>query len=114
MARKSEFVDAICERCGIEWVYRIEYVRRENYDLKRCPDCRAEPRESIRKNGIICQPWHGEYDEDENPIKDGELYRPGPRLCGHKDCIRPTHIDAIIVGPGRNDYAKLNAVRLSA
>jgi hypothetical protein len=25
-------------------------------------------------------------------MKNGKLYRPGPRICGHKDCIQKSHI----------------------
>jgi hypothetical protein len=31
--------------------------------------------------------------DDWHPIDDnGELYRPGKRLCGLKDCVRQAHI----------------------
>jgi hypothetical protein len=39
-----------------------------------------------------CLPWHGDFDEQDNPIQDGEMYRPGIRTCGHRDCVRQSHI----------------------
>jgi hypothetical protein len=41
-----------------------------------------------------CIPWRGEFDEDDNPIKAGQLYLPGARVCNHKDCVQSSHINA--------------------
>lgn len=41
-----------------------------------------------------CTPYTGELDDLWRPITEtGELYLPGNRLCGHKDCINPDHIE---------------------
>ena len=41
--------------------------------------------------GKPCKPWGGEFDRDENPLVDGELFMPGERICGHKDCVELEH-----------------------
>ena len=44
--------------------------------------------------GDKCHPWHGRFDVDQvTPItEDGEVFRPGRRLCGHSDCVNSRHI----------------------
>jgi hypothetical protein len=37
--------------------------------------------------------WTGELNDNWEPItEDGELYRPGERLCGLKDCVKQAHV----------------------
>lgn len=78
-----------CLICCTEW--RINEGR-ENKHLY-CQECR---RTSERKIDYgfpePCVPWAGDFDLDDNPMKNGKLYRPGPRICGHKDCIQKSHI----------------------
>lgn len=83
-----------CERCGIyiEETVIAKRVGRAIYD-KRCRDCRAKPAREVKYNSQICRPWWGELDENFNPIdKKLNLYLPGPRSCGHKDCVNKNHI----------------------
>jgi hypothetical protein len=46
--------------------------------------------------------WTGELNDNWQPITDdGQLYRPGERLCGLKDCVKQAHVietDAIVSG----------------
>ena len=84
-----------CERCGhVEDTKALQkYVHRTGNVL--CESCRASRRNRITySDGNICLPWHGAFDEDDNPLDDaGDLYLPGVRICGHKDCCEPSHID---------------------
>jgi hypothetical protein len=37
--------------------------------------------------------WTGDLDDNWQPIdEDGQLYRPGERLCGLKDCVKQSHV----------------------
>lgn len=41
-----------------------------------------------------CISHAGLYDDDDNPLADdGSLYLPGVRLCGHRDCVNPRHLE---------------------
>lgn len=43
-----------------------------------------------------CRPHQGLFDWNDNPLKpNGQLYRPGVRLCGNRDCIAKSHIQTI-------------------
>lgn len=83
-----------CERCGIEIDEIIIYKRQLRGDEnKNCLDCRMKPKKEIKYNKERCTPWQGEVDDDFNPIdKKGKLYLPGIRTCGHKDCVKQSHI----------------------
>lgn len=49
---------------------------------------------------IQCYPHKGEVNELWQPLNVlGELYRPGVRLCGNKDCINTAHIKKETVTP---------------
>jgi hypothetical protein len=89
-----------CDRCGqiipnTTWVKRKE---RNKPEWDHCQDCKATPRQRIKwlhpiLGKIECHPYDGEVDELWRPINAvGDLYRPGERLCGHKDCINTRHI----------------------
>lgn len=42
-----------------------------------------------------CWAWQGDFDDLDHPITpEGDLVAPGGRLCGHTDCVAPTHIVA--------------------
>jgi len=66
-----------------------------------CRDCRDD-RIDIQRDKrwrhktlgiIVCNPWPYELDELWRPITDdGDLYRPGERICGLKDCVRLVHV----------------------
>jgi hypothetical protein len=83
-----------CERCGIEMSREaIEKRIRRGKSTELCVDCNMKPAKEIKYNGQPCRPWRGEVDDDWNPIDDkGNLYRPGPRSCGNKDCVNAKHI----------------------
>jgi hypothetical protein len=56
------------------------------------------PRNTIKHQhpalgNLVCIPHKGEVNDSWQPIDDaGELFRPGLRVCGFKDCISPKHI----------------------
>lgn len=83
-----------CERCGIE-VSESAIERRKargTYD-GLCSDCRSKKSIYLQYEGEICRPWHGEVDDNFNPIDQKlRLYLPGIRTCGHKDCVNKDHI----------------------
>ena len=92
-----------CTRCGqsqsAEQVYKRKI--RQAVNAEWCRDCRDD-RTEIRRDykwvhpvlgRISCWLWIFDLNDDWNPIDDnGELVRPGKRLCGLKDCVRLTHI----------------------
>lgn len=92
-----------CLRCGIEVSGEQVYKRkiRNAVNPEWCRDCRDD-RPEIRKDynwkhpvlGMIhCWLWDGELNDDWLPIDEhGELFRPGERLCGKKDCVKKAHI----------------------
>jgi len=60
---------------------------------------------------IECHPYDGELDELWRPINAvGDLYRPGERLCGHKDCINSNHIITPAKGVVKQDKMKVEPV----
>jgi hypothetical protein len=89
-----------CRQCGIIISYEVWYKRkirnRDNWD--HCRDCIATPRKievtfhpSLGR--IECVPYVGEVNELWQPINAvGDLYLPGERICGHKDCVNKNHI----------------------
>ena len=92
-----------CTRCGQEQNYEQVYKRviRKTVNALWCRDCRDD-RKEIRQDyswkhpalgKLYCWLWTGDLDDNWQPIDDeGQLYRPGKRLCGLKDCVRQTHI----------------------
>ena len=81
-----------CERCGIEVDPRVilKRVSRGNTN-KNCGDCNIGPTKYLKDTA--CRPHQGLVDDDLNPIDDYlQPYRPGVRICGHKDCIALSHI----------------------
>lgn len=74
-------------------------------DQDVCKDCRdvatykqAEDRK-VKKwthpvlGSIECIIFEGELNDDWLPIDDeGELFRPGERTCGLKDCVKTMHV----------------------
>jgi hypothetical protein len=52
-----------------------------------------------------CISHAGLYDDDDNPLTDsGELYLPGARLCGHRDCVNRSHIQRPDEPPKENPW----------
>jgi hypothetical protein len=92
-----------CLRCGIEVSAEQVYKRkiRNAVNAEWCRDCRDD-RTDIRRDykwvhpvlgKISCWLWIYELNDDWLPIDEqGNLFRPGERLCGKKDCVRKTHI----------------------
>ena len=92
-----------CTRCGIgqsaEQVYKRKI--RNAVNAEWCRDCRDD-RTDIRRDYKWTHPvlgrisywlWLYELDDDWNPIDEqGQLFRPGKRLCGLKDCVRSAHL----------------------
>jgi len=89
-----------CRQCGIIISYEVWYKRkirnRDNWD--HCKDCNATPKKvevfvHPTLGRIACVPYLGEVNELWQPINAvGDLYLPGKRICGHKDCVNSAHI----------------------
>jgi len=80
-----------CTRCGVpinpEMVYK---ALTRGKTITTCSDCRANPQKQLGE----CRPWSGDFDVDlVTPMKDGQLYKPGKRLCGKADCVAEKHIE---------------------
>jgi late competence protein required for DNA uptake (superfamily II DNA/RNA helicase) len=92
-----------CTRCGQSQSFEQVYKRkiRNAVNAEWCRDCRDD-RTEIRRDyawkhpalgKVHCWLWTGELNDNWQPItEDGELYRPGKRLCGLKDCVKQAHI----------------------
>ena len=95
-----------CGWCG-QTISRAAYQKRKDRgltDLDVCKDCRdvATYRDTERKIktwkhpklGVIsCLIYAGELNDDWLPIDDeGELFKPGERICGLKDCVFSKHV----------------------
>ena len=94
--------DMFCVRCG-QIVPNTTWEKAKSRckpDWDHCQDCKATPRRTIAwkhpiLGNIFCHPYTGELDELWRPINAvGDLYKPGERLCGHKDCVNSRHIVA--------------------
>ena len=92
--------DIFCDRCGqITPKSTWEKSKSRNKpDWDHRQDCKATPKQKLVVNHpilgkIVCIPHTGELDELWRPINAvGDLYKPGERLCRHKDCINSNHI----------------------
>lgn len=79
-----------CYRCGFVWVVPPE--KRGRNDLL-CASCRATGAVVISYGSNRCQPWQGDFGADlVTPMFKGEPHMPGVRVCGHKDCCNPNHV----------------------
>jgi hypothetical protein len=100
MSAESDAGYIFCRQCGIIIPYDVWYKRkfRNNANWDHCRDCIATPRKteiSIHPSlgRIECVPYDGEVNELWQPINAvGDLYLPGERICGHKDCVNKNHI----------------------
>ena len=92
-----------CERCGVleDTKALQKYLARTGKVL--CESCRATRRNRLRyPDGSICLPWHGSFDDDDNPLDDlGNLFLAGVRSCNHKDCCEPSHVIGLEVPVGK-------------
>ena len=79
-----------CVRCGFKWVVNAE--KRGRRDLK-CISCRIKPATTIQYGKLRCIPHQGLLSNRLEPMdSNGGMVLPGWRLCGHSDCVNPTHI----------------------
>lgn len=79
----------LCKRCGLSW--EVPLVKRRQ-QVVLCVSCRMRPALSIQYGASRCVPWRGDFDRDDNPMVHGELFLPGVRACGHRDCVNGLHI----------------------
>jgi len=95
-AEDRQKITVVCERCGYETTTSSRNLYRQtNLDL--CKSCKAQPSNTVVKNGVACTPHRGEVDLDTMaPLDDNlEPYLPGYRICGMADCIAPSHVRTI-------------------
>lgn len=120
---KDEVRYIVCVWCG-NWISRGSYSKRKERKLEdadSCKDCRDVAKYTdapkFRKvsrthatlGKIECLAWNGDLDDDWNPIdENGELFRPGERICGAKDCIDIHHV--ITPKKSATDYKLLIAM----
>lgn len=98
--RETRVYNWTCRRCG------YEFDNAKPNSTMTCADCRLVESTSS-KNGQAtralkkqpeglerpCRAWMRDFDDLDHPIHpDGTLVAPGGRLCGHSDCVEPTHI----------------------
>jgi hypothetical protein len=57
-----------------------------------CQTCRRKEKKIDYGHAQPCKPWQGDFDDSDNPLKNGRLYLPGERVCGHRDCVEKKHI----------------------
>jgi hypothetical protein len=85
---ESNLVD--CRRCSFRWAVAAD--KRGRKDLL-CINCRARKQAVIQYGKLRCEPYEGLVDQELNPIDEqGNLVKPGERICGHKDCMADAHI----------------------
>jgi hypothetical protein len=82
--------EATCLICNETWSI---HEGRENKQIY-CRSCRAHESAIDYGHDDPCIPWRGGFDENDNPIKAGQLYLPGVRICNHRDCVQDSHINA--------------------
>lgn len=83
----------VCLKCGYEDDSGHIAKRVERGSSQTCSSCRARPAKTVDGPHGKCKPWHGAFDQDDNPLDDhGNQVLPGFRKCGHSDCIEQEHI----------------------
>lgn len=106
---KNDAEYCVCVWCG-NWISKFAYVKRVERHLpdadvcKDCRDIRKAEKLSSRINkrtvhpelGVLyCVIWKYELNDDWLPIDDeGNLFMPGVRICGFKDCVNSEHVIA--------------------
>lgn len=80
---------ATCLICSEQWP--VHPSRPNNHLI--CLQCRRTENKIDYGMEEPCRPWHGEFDDDDNPMQSGKLFRPGNRICGHRDCVELNHIE---------------------
>ena len=81
--------EATCLICNNTWSV---HESRENKQIF-CRMCRSHESAIDYGHDDPCIPWRGEFDQDDNPLKSGQLHMPGNRICGHRDCVQDSHIN---------------------
>jgi hypothetical protein len=81
---------ATCLICDEVWSVNS---KRGNSHLY-CQSCRRKNPERRIDYGFSkpCKPWLGDFDLEDNPMRYGQLYKPGERVCKHRDCVEDSHI----------------------
>lgn len=90
-----------CWRCG------HKHVGSKPNQSGLCGDCRSVTSTTEKKpltraipSGVEgleqpCQAWMRAFDDLDHPITpEGTLVAPGRRLCGHSDCVEPSHVES--------------------
>ena len=91
-----------CLRCGIQEETKAMQKYAARTGKVWCESCRTPPRRFVKyADGSICEAWFGDFDDSDNPIKDGRLYLPGVRTCGHSDCVAVAHVVGAVAKPER-------------
>jgi hypothetical protein len=110
--------DLFCERCGqiIPYSTWAKRKARNKDDWDHCADCTARPIKNINFIhpilGLIrCIAYDGELDDLWRPINAvGDLYKPGERICGHKDCVNSNHV----IAPSKPVIGDLDLILMSS
>lgn len=92
--------DYLCDQCGqgIPLTTTEKRKSRNDPNWGLCIDCtRGEVRQISYKHPVLglifCYPHKGDVDELWRPLdEEGNLFRPGERICGHKDCVNLNHV----------------------
>lgn len=79
---------ASCLICDSQWEI---HEGRENKHLY-CLECRRSEKRIDYGHSEPCIPWRGDFDLDDNPMKNGQPHKPGERKCNHRDCVQDSHI----------------------
>jgi len=110
--------DMFCLQCGqiIPYSTWAKNKSRHRPQWDHCADCRATPKLRLIVNHPIlgkieCIPYTGEVDELWRPINAiGDLYMPGERLCGFKDCVNRNHV----IKPAKKTVSDLDLILMSS
>lgn len=89
---------AECLRCGCHMKDDTANQRlQRGRGLWGCGQCQAGQQFKVKTAYGVCTPHQGEFDEFDRPLtKNGDLFRPGTRLCGYSDCVDLDHIAATL------------------
>jgi hypothetical protein len=81
---------ATCLICDDTWLVN---PKRNNSHLY-CQSCRRKNPERRIDYGHTkpCKPWLGDFDLEDNPLRNGQPHMPGERVCNHRDCVEESHI----------------------
>jgi hypothetical protein len=66
--------------------------RKDRHLEPLCRSCCSKVAKTVTTAYGKCIPWHGDFDKQDNPMLEGELYLPGERLCKCSDCVNRDHI----------------------